>query len=370
MPGLFIKRHALSVSEHEDISVIYVHADDHLDKDYEIIQDLEEGLQTIRVYFKKSQGILGPFLNGFKYLNAQSKAFKLLTERNSMPDLIHVHVLTRNALYAYWHLIKNKIPYVITEHWTRYLPENNGFHGSFRKLITKEIVAKASAVLPVTYNLANAMQSHSLKNDNYKIVPNVVDTERFNPSKTKKENKKKRIIHISCFTDQQKNISGILNVINELKQSRDDFQMIFIGEGEDLARMKMLTSELDLDHFVEFVGLLEDEDLVHEIQQADLQVLFSNYENLPVVILEGFACGVPIISTETGGINEHIYDFNGSLVSIADSYAFKNKIEEFLDGRHTYNPEMIRMYAVKKFSNEAIGKSLNAVYLSELNEED
>ena len=129
MPGLFIKRHALSVSEHEDISVIYVHADDHLDKDYEIIQDLEEGLQTIRVYFKKSQGILGPFLNGFKYLNAQSKAFKLLTERNSMPDLIHVHVLTRNALYAYWHLIKNKIPYVITEHWTRYLPENNGFHG-------------------------------------------------------------------------------------------------------------------------------------------------------------------------------------------------------------------------------------------------
>ncbi|MBC34932.1 MAG: hypothetical protein CL663_02660 [Bacteroidetes bacterium] len=368
MPGLFIKRHALSVSEHVDISVIYVHADDHLDNDYETVQDLEEGLITIRVYFKKAKGIFGPIRNGFRYLKAQSKAFKLLLERSSMPDLIHVHVLTRNALYAYWHLIKNKIPYVITEHWTRYLPENNGFKGSFRKLITKEIVKKSSAVLPVTYNLANAMQNHSLKNDNYKIIPNVVDTERFISAIGKKENKKKRIIHISCFTDQQKNISGILHTLHDLSKNRTDFKMIFIGEGEDLEHMKELCSALQLDHIVEFKGLLEDDYLVQEVQKADLQVLFSNYENLPVVILEGFACGVPIISTDTGGIKEHIYDFNGSLVSIADSNAFKSKIEEFLDGRHTYNPDMIRVYAVKKFSNSAIGKALYEIYLKDIEE--
>ena len=42
------------------------------------------------------------------------------------------------------------------------------------------------------------------------------------------------------------------------------------------------------------------------MQQADCFVLFSNIENLPLVIIESMACGLPIITTDVGGISEHM----------------------------------------------------------------
>ncbi len=104
------------------------------------------------------------------------------------------------------------------------------------------VVRNSAAVSTVSENLALAMQSHGLHHQHYLVLPNVVDTEAYilvNPSIAKA---KKRFIHISCFEDRSKNISGLLRTIGKLAKLRNDFECIMVGEGIDLQKMKSLTS--------------------------------------------------------------------------------------------------------------------------------
>jgi len=94
----------------------------------------------------------------------------------------------------------------------RYLKCRKEFNGIFRKCLSRWVAKKAKAILPVSEDLKKAMLSFKLLNKNYIIIPNVVDTDLFTPI-NKKENKKTQFVHLSCFTDSHKNISGILRVL-------------------------------------------------------------------------------------------------------------------------------------------------------------
>jgi glycosyltransferase involved in cell wall biosynthesis len=366
MMGLFIKRHGRSVLPHADVSVLYVHADDKLEgKSFEIEQS-ENGLFTVRVYFKKS-GLKPTFLanlvNVYRFFTSHVKGFRIINKLRRRPDLLHVHVLTRCGIVAILYKWMKGAPYVITEHWTRYLPTTDTYHGSLRKFLTRLVVKNAGAVMPVTANLRDAMIDNGLTNNNYVVIPNVVDVEKFKPIEKPESDSRKSLVHLSCFTDKQKNISGILRVFKKLSETREDFILRLIGDGEDFAEMRAISDSLGLTgRYVEFTGLKENEALVELLNQADLMIMFSNYENLPVVILESYACGVPVISTRVGGIHEHLNDDLGKLVEMKNEQQFFDALQQFLDNPAIYQSAKIRKYAVDHFSNEVIGKSIFKVY--------
>ncbi len=366
MMGLFIERHGLSVLPHADVSVLYVHADDKLSSKSIAIEVSEEGLYTVRVYFKKSSirpQFLANLINLYRFFLSHYKGWKLIRKSRPKPDLLHVHVLTRCGIVALICKILTGTPYVITEHWTRYLPTTDTYNGALRKWLTGLVVKYAGAVMPVTANLRDAMIANGLKNNNYQVIPNVVDVKKFQPKNKVVFNEKKSLVHLSCFTDKQKNISGILRVIKKLSEKRDDFKLKLIGDGEDFAAMKAISDQLALTgRYVEFTGLKENEELVDLLSQADLMIMFSNYENLPVVILESYACGVPVISTRVGGIHEHMNDNLGKLVEMKNERQFLKALENFLEDPGLYRSDKIRKYAVDHFSNEVIGHSIYRVY--------
>jgi len=374
MHGLFIERHALAVLKYCNISVLYVHADapnnskqkNVKNPKYEIISSENNGLYTIRIYYAKSNCKFKPLAaitNTYRFIKSNIKGFRIITKSVGKPDIVHIHVLTRLGIIALVNKIINGTPYLITEHWTRYLPTTDTYHGFFRKLLTRIVVKNASAVLPVTENLKNAMISRGLKNKNYKVIPNVVDVDKFHPSLKKNKSNKKKIVHLSCFADKQKNISGILRVIKRLSEQRDDFECYMIGDGVDFEVLKHYSDKLGLtDKFVFFAGLKENDELVEAMNDADFMIMFSNYENLPVVILESYSCGIPVISTKVGGIHEHLNEDLGILVKPKDENEFYEKINFFLDNLNKYNKDKIRKYSVDHFSNEVIGQSLHEVY--------
>jgi len=370
MMGLFIQRHGLSVGPHATVSVLYVHADDQLHGQTFDIQTADEGLFTIRIYFRKSKikpAFLANMVNLYRFFLSHLKGFKMIKKQQGQIDLLHVHVLTRLGLVALLYKILKGKPYVITEHWTRYLPNTDTYHGRLRKWLTQKVVKRASAVMPVTANLRDAMIANKLYNDNYVVVPNVVDTEKFKPVQKGNVGTKKTMVHLSCFTDKQKNISGILRVIKQLSLKRSDFVLKLIGDGEDFGAMKALSDEMGLsDKFVVFTGLKENDALVELLATADLMIMFSNYENLPVVILESYACGVPVISTRVGGIHEHLNKDLGRLVEMQNEEQFLQALNDFLEQPGLYSSQQIRKYAVEHFSNGQIGKSLFDVYCKTL----
>lgn len=366
MMGLFIKRHAEVAAGFADVAVLYLRAAPDKPFGFLVEQKVENGVLTIEVYYGTKSALpafLLKILAGFLFAIAFIKGYSYIKDTWGKPDIIHVNVLTRLGIFALWLKMFNRINYVITEHWSRYLPITNTYNGLLRKWLTKIVVRNAEAVSTVSENLAKAMQSHELHNRHYMVLPNVVDVDAYKPKPGRTTNSKKRFIHISCFEDRSKNISGMLRVISKLAEIRNDFEFIMVGEGIDLDKMKTLAVELGLkEPLLKFMGLLENENLIDAYQNADFMVMFSNFENMPVVISESFSCGLPVVATSVGGIPEYINTANGILVTPEDEEALQGAISFMLDHYPEFDKNKIRQIAVDIFSIQAVTEKLKELY--------
>ena len=377
MFGLFVQRHAEAAALFNDITVIYCQQtcrdvsitpekneqyviDTSNHKKFEIVRTLENNVDTIRVYYKKPKNKI---LSLIRFYRANMMALKIGRDNGrdkSRPyDLIHVHILTRLGVIAWIQKLLHKTPYIITEHWSRYLPGND-FNGFLRKFFTKIIVRNAKLVTTVTENLANAMKAHGLKNDNYVTLPNVVNLDMFHISE--KSNNPCKIIHISCFEDKSKNISGLLESLKIVDEKGIDFQCTLIGEGMDFEMMKQKAESLQLINKVSFTGLLEGQALADELSSGDFLVLSSNYENMPVVILEALASGLPVVSTNVGGIKEMIDETKGILVEPRNKEALAEAIIKMIETYKNYNATYLRNSVIEKYGYESVGRFLDKMY--------
>lgn len=382
MFGLFVQRHAEAAALFNDITVVYCQPvesqsrkvasitpeknkqsviDTSKHKNFEIVRTLENNVDTIRIYYRKPKNKI---LSLLRFYRANMIGLKLC---KSPVDLIHVHILTRLGVIAWIHKLLHKTPYIITEHWSRYLPGND-FNGFFRKLATKTVVRDAKLVTTVTENLAKAMQNHGLKNDNYVTLPNVVNLDMFHIHK--KNNTPCKIIHVSCFEDKSKNISGLLESLKIVEKKGIDFRCTLIGEGMDFDLMKEKAKKLQLINKVSFTGLLEGQKLANELASGDFLVLSSNYENMPVVILEALASGLPVVSTDVGGIKEMIDETKGILVKPRNKEALAEAIIKMIETHNYYDAEYLRNSVIERYGYESVGRMLSGMYHKELKYEN
>lgn len=362
MPGLFIQRQAEAVSAFCEVAVLYVHSDKHASNRYEFDFAEENGIHVLRVYYRESHfPLLSGFLKMFRFWRAHNLGFKIL--RSFQPDLLHVHVLTREGIVALANKLRKGTPYVISEHWSRYLPASDTFHGIFRKMITRQVVKSSVAMISVSETLKNAMLKFRLENPNLFVVPNPVETNLFTIEKRPGGNSRKRFIHISCFEDRPKNISGFLNVVKNLSVERSDFECFLIGDGPEFDIWKTRAGELGLlGKTVFFTGLKEKIELIKEIQTADFMVLSSNYETFGTVVIECLSCGIPVVATNVGIVPEVINEANGIMIPAGDDKALGDAISIMLDKYNFYDPQTIRNTVLTKFASETIAKQLFEIY--------
>ena len=275
------------------------------------------------------------------------------------PDLIHLHVTYPLGQVA---LLWKKLfgyKYVLTEHWTIYQPQNkNVLVGKLKRKIVK-IANNAKLIMPVSLDLQRCMEGHGVHN-RFQVIYNLVNTDIFRLGEAKTENKK-HILHISTLRDEAKNFSGILRVIERLKQQRDDFELHVIHD-YDAPEFKAFVKEHHLEDCVVFHGKKSSAEGAEAHQHADFFVLFSNFENLPCVIVEAFASGVPVLSTAVGGIAEILSPERGILIPQGDEDALLQGMNQMLDHSCEYDREAIRDYAIKTFAAQNIGQQIFEEY--------
>ena len=348
--GDFIERHAKSVALIHHVTVIYVVSLDgisEIKKEEEQIDDLK----IIRIYFP----------NKSKIQNQWTKFKLYLKEINSYPkfDLIHVNVTYPVGLVALYLKLVKKIPYVITEHWTGFLPQDPA-HIPFVKLfLMKKIVDNSSYLLPVSDNLGNAMRNLGLI-QRTKTIRNVIDFDIFN-SKENTENKIPKFLHISNLTFQ-KNCDGILNVAERLWKNKYIFELHIGGNG-DLSTFYSYKMSSDFTDKLILFGALSQEEVAVKMNEANIFILFSRFENQPCVQIESFACGLPVLASDVGGINEVFPVGFGQIITSENEEELYQSLKNILENKvHFKSKNEIQLFAKENFSMQKIANDFHEIY--------
>ena len=360
--GNFIENHAHAIKLKAKVSILFVHSEESNQDNYRILTTDNKGLNEVRVFYRKPNtgiNLIDKIFGFFRFKKAQQIAFSTLVKEDKAPDLVHVHVLSRSALLALTLKRKYKIPFVITEHWSGYLKSNGSYRGFLKKRFTEYVVKKSSGVHTVSSQLKEAMLSHNL-NNNYTVIPNVVDTDLFKP--LPKENKICEIIFVGNLLQNPKQIFNIIRGMNSLKEKGKKFHLSIYGEGDDEQKAKDLSTSLELEHCISFKGTLNRKGIGQAMALSDFLILFSKFENQPCVIAEAHASGIPIIVPDLGGIAELMKPELGILVKTGDQVDFENALEKMVDTYSTYDSNYIRVFGVKHFGEIEIANQFHQFY--------
>ena len=373
MIGLFVQRHAIAVNKFADVTVLAVVSDVNMESTYEVETNSDLGFAEIIIYTKKHQSssqFINTLVNAYRYISAHIAGWSILEKTDKLPDINHVHILTRAGVMALYFKIRYHIPYVITEHWSRYLPHNNSYQGNLRQKLTEKVLKHSKGITTVSLALKKGMNAVGLKKDPWHIIPNVVDTKMFQLDGIRQKGNKIRFSHISCFEEQSKNMSGILRAAKNLKKQGHDFELVMIGDGPDWKQTKDYATELGLADCVTFTGVLENQDLVDEMSQCQFSVLFSNYETFAIVIPENLSLGIPVIATSAGGIPEVLPSEFGILVPPKDEKALTDALIDMMNHHQDYDSEAMRNYVDENYSYMEVGHRFFEMYKESLSNPD
>ncbi|MEI7525941.1 MAG: glycosyltransferase [Mariniphaga sp.] len=372
--GIFIERHAHAVSLFNELAVLAILPGETSSglKPVTIDNADHTGFTVIRYFYRPSRCRIGKVAGMINFIRFVIRAFvgyRYASRHYGSFDLIHVHILTRAAVPAFLLNLLTGIPYVISEHWTRYIPDNWGFTGFVRRSLTRLIVHRASTVVTVSDFLRTAMQDCGLRNKKFIIIPNTVDTTLFTIAGELKGKQAKRILHVSNFNERAKNIHGILRVIKILHEQRKDFEILFIGGREPaLSETRKYASGLGLESpVVIFKGPIPVGELADAYRESSFLLMFSNFESFSIVIPEALSCGIPVLATSAGGIPEYFSTNSGRLISPGDESALLDNLNFMLDHYQSFDPESLGGSIESRFGLKKVGGQLDELYRSVLN---
>ncbi|MBD2770096.1 glycosyltransferase [Hymenobacter sp. BT664] len=291
-----------------------------------------------------------------------------------LPHVVHAHVLFRPAVLAWWLKWRYGIPYLITEHWTAFHPDSARRLGWLRRWLAGWLIRQAAAYTPVSDDLRRALAALGGVNPCTVVIPNVVDTELFRlPARP---GERRGLLNVAAFNERAKNLSGLLRTLARLRTAQPDLpglHLRVVGYGAAEQQLHRLAADLDLlaDGTVEFVGKQTSAQVASEMRRAACFVLFSNYENLPCVLIEAQASGLPAVATRVNGVPELLPDDGtaGLLVPPRDEAALGEAILAVLTaplGR--FDETALRARAVERFSYPAVGRAFGRVYQQILGE--
>lgn len=135
-----------------------------------------------------------------------------------------------------------------------------------------------------------------------------------------------------------------------------------IGGDGDILPLQNLVKKNNAEDFITVFGEISHHEVAEKMKRADCFVLFSNYENLPCVLLESMSCGVPVIATKVGGIPEMVDENAGILIDISFDELLSAMEKVVTRNVKFDSPEKLHQKISDNYSMEKIGKKISDIY--------
>ena len=242
---------------------------------------------------------------------------------NNDLDLLHVHYAIPHASAAYMAkmiLAKQgkKIPVITTLHGTDITLV--GKDKTYAPVVTFSI-NESDAITAVSQNLRDeTFRSFKIEKE-IEVIHNFVDVQRFNRKpidafkKVIAPHGERILLHASNFR-KVKRIEDVVRIFANV-QEQIPSKLLFVGDGPERPEIESICRELNLMDQVRFVGRQEQMEDILAI--ADLFLLTSEYESFGLAALEAMAAGVPVVSTNAGGLPEiNVPGVTGYLSQVGD----------------------------------------------------
>jgi len=354
--GIFIKDHAKAVSMYNDVVVLYCETIARKDKIFfnKISDKIENGIKTIRI--KHSDYYFGK-LRQFIEIYHIFATIRMLTKNGWRPDIIHGHIYLSGLAAVFVGKIF-KIPVVMSEHWSAFplgtLKKVNVFEARF-------VLSRVNIVLPVSKDLENSIKNYGIKN-RFKVIPNAINTDFFNPTSIPNRNKEKKRILAVALLKPVKGIDYLIHAVAKLIIDREDFVLDIIGDGPNRSEYEKMISNEGLSHIIKFHGLKTKSEVARFMAQCDFYVQASLYETFGVTFIEAMSCGKPVVATDLPTMRDKINADRGILVPPKNVAALASALSVMLDHYHVYSAEDIAQYVQNNYSYEAVGLKLTKIY--------
>ena len=286
--------------------------------------------------------------------------WKQLKRTWGLPDLVQLNVIQKQGLLALWLKIRYKIPFLIVEHWSGYLPESGQFmqQSTTKRRLAHSIAKHASCILTVSQTLEKAMKQCGIQASHWGHINNIVD-EFFYQGARNKEQGTRTLLHVSCFDERAKNTTALLQGFSVLCQQRKDIHLVMVGTGVDWLAAQRVANDLHIpSERITWTGEQTPQQVCEWMFHSDAFVLTSRYETAGVVLSEAAAVGLPILSTPVGIAPKLITPQTGILISQEQAnnpYTLSQALTRIVD-MNTYPS------AAEEYRFSTVGKQLKDIY--------
>lgn len=279
---------------------------------------------------------------------------------NNDLDLLHVHYAIPHASAAYFarQILKKTgkdIPYITTLHGTDITLV--GKDQTYAPVVTFSI-NESDAITAVSDNLRDETYKHFSIEKEIIVIPNFVDTDRFQHSnkehfkKMLAPNGERILAHVSNFR-KVKRAEDVVTMFAKVHEQIPS-KLLMIGDGPERQNIEEHCRALNICNDIRFLGKQEQVDEILSI--TDLFVLPSQYESFGLSALEAMACGVPVISTNAGGLPEiNVQGVTGFMSEVGDTDDMAKRAIEILSNDNTLKTfKQNAIEHAKKFSRQRV----------------
>lgn len=268
---------------------------------------MPEILEKLHVPYKR--------LNMF-WRNIPLESFYLTYLLNTMRvDILHVHHIPLFLRVAKAVRSSNVKGLIFTEHAKFSIDKSKTLQNG-----CKQAAQQADFLTTVSDDLKDYfVQGMDIAASSVQVILNGVDIKRFNPANKSSLLREmlpddfagQILIHVGRLAEA-KDHKTLLTAIKKIVENGHDIFLFLVGAGELRSVIKKQIEDLELSKHVKMLGMRSDVDKL--MLGADVFVMSSKREGLPMVLMEAMACGLPVVSTNVGGISEIVKDHASGLL--------------------------------------------------------
>jgi len=221
------------------------------------------------------------------------------------PEIVHSNL----------HMCVHAVPWIVFHHakLIHTIHTKPCFEFSRRIRLVMNLMYKIKKAVPIAISNIIAKEACDLYslNENYiEIIVNPVDTKKFINTGINVKSNKINFITVGRLTPV-KNQELLIKAMAELYKRIPNIHLSIVGCGELLKSLQEISEQLNVSNVISFTGNVTN--IQERLNTADIFVLTSHYEGLPLSILEAMSTSLPIISTDVGGVSDIVKE-NGILI--------------------------------------------------------